>query len=134
MSQFFKFVLAGGFAALVNVVCRYLLNLYMSYEIAIVIAYLIAMTVAYILSRRYVFEKTPDGVVRESMKFALVNAVAIVLVWITSVGLARLIFPAIGFTWYADDIAHMIGVMVPAISSYVGHKYFTFKAAHDAEI
>lgn len=127
MSQFFKFVLTGGFSAIVNIIARYFLNLYISYEAAIIIAYLLAMTIAYILSRRYVFEKISDEFLYESIKFAMVNAIAIVLVWVTSVGLAQLVFPAIGFNWYSEDIAHIIGVMVPAVSSYVGHKYFTFR-------
>lgn len=126
MSQFLRFLLTGGFAALVNIGSRYVLNFVMPFEVAVIIAYLIAMVVAYVLARQFVFEKSETGTASESMRFALVNMAAIVIVWVTSVGLARFVFPAIGFTWYADDIAHAIGVALPAITSYFGHKYFTF--------
>jgi putative flippase GtrA len=52
--------------------------------------------------------------------------VALVQVWVVSVGLARLVFPAVGFTWHADDIAHLIGVTIPAVTSYFGHRHFSF--------
>lgn len=126
MSQFFRFLLTGGLAAVVNIGSRYLLDTLMPFEVAVIIAYLIAMVVAYFLARRFVFGKTEAGIATESMRFAIVNMVGICIVWITSVGLARFVFPAIGYTWYADDIAHTIGVAIPAVTSYVGHKYFTF--------
>jgi len=52
--------------------------------------------------------------------------VALGFVWVISVGLARVVFPAIGMTWHADDIAHLIGVLAPAVTSYVGHRFYTF--------
>jgi putative flippase GtrA len=62
------------------------------------------------------------------MRFALVNIAAIAQVWIVSVGLARFVFPAAGFTWHAETVAHVIGVAVPVFTSYVGHKRFSFAA------
>ncbi len=29
--------------------------------------------------------------------------------------------------WFADDIAHFIGVLSPALTSWLGHKKYTFK-------
>ena len=51
---------------------------------------------------------------------------ALGFVWAISVGLARIVFPAIAFTWHADDIAHLIGVLAPAATSYLGHRFYTF--------
>ena len=63
------------------------------------------------------------------MRFALVNAVAFAQVWIISVGLARLVFPAIGFAWDAETVAHVIGVVSPVATSYLMHKHFSFRHA-----
>ena len=61
----------------------------------------------------FVFGASGRSVASEAWRFTLVNLVSMALVWLISVGLARVIaFPAIGFTWYADDIAHFIGVLV----------------------
>jgi putative flippase GtrA len=63
----------------------------------------------------------------EYARFALVNAVAFAQVWLVSVGLARLVFPAIDFTWQAETVAHVIGVVSPIVTSYIGHKHFSFR-------
>ncbi len=128
--QFVRFLLTGGVAALVNLASRYILDIFVSFELAVALAYLFGMTTAYILARLFVFEASEDGIGSEFARFAAVNVVALVVVWLVSVGLARVLFPMIGFTWYADDIAHAVGVTVPAITSFIGHKYFTFRKAN----
>jgi putative flippase GtrA len=125
-SEFLKFLMTGGLAALANLASRYALNLVMPFEAAVVAAYLIGMTTAYILARLFVFQRSGRSVASEVRRFAIVNVVALVIVWLVSVGLARLLFPAVGFTWHADDIAHLIGVLSTAVSSYFGHRLYTF--------
>ena len=125
-TEFLKFLVTGGLAALVNVASRYALNLVMPFEVAVVVAYLIGMTTAYILARLFVFQRSDRSIGSEFRRFTLVNLVALVLVWVISVGLARFVFPALAFTWHADDIAHLIGVLAPAVSSYFGHRLYTF--------
>jgi putative flippase GtrA len=125
-SQFLRFLATGGFAALVNLACRYLLNKFMSFEAAVALAYLVGMTVAYVLARLFVFEASGRSRAAEFQRFALVNVFSLVLVWSISVGLAKFLFPAIGFTWHAEDVAHFIGVAAPAAASFVAHKFYTF--------
>ena len=124
--QFASFVVAGGIAAAVNIVSRYFLNFVMPYEVAIVVAYMLGLTTAFILNLRYVFDTERKGYSAKYLKFALVNVVALGQVWLVSVGLANYLFPAIGFTWYAHDVAHIIGVASPVITSFFAHKYFSF--------
>ena len=124
--QFLKFLVTGGIAALVNLLSRYALNHVMSFEAAVVLAYLLGMATAYLLARRFVFDASGRSVASEVRRFVLVNLVALGFVWVISVGLARVVFPAIGMTWHADDIAHLIGVLAPAVTSYVGHRFYTF--------
>ena len=126
--RFALFLFAGGTAALVNIVSRIAFNWLMPYEAAIIVAYLCGMTTAYLLNKHFVFAASGRGVASEYMRFALVNLAAIAQVWIVSVGLARFLFPAVGFTWHAETVAHVIGVVVPVFTSYVGHKRFSFAA------
>lgn len=121
-----RFVLAGGFAAGVNVVGRYLFDMVMSYSLAILVAYLLGMAIAFTLTRLFVFEPSRRSVTAQFLRFALVNVVAFLLVWGTSLTLADFIFPAIGMTWRSHDVAHVIGVAVPTVTSYFGHKHFSF--------
>jgi putative flippase GtrA len=125
--QFVLFLLTGGFAALVNIVSRIVLNLAMPYEVAIVLAYLCGMTVAFWLGRRFVFMPSGRAIADEYVRFGIVNMVGLAQVWIISVALARFVFPAIHFSFHADTVAHVIGVVAPVFTSYLGHKYFSFQ-------
>lgn len=125
-AQFVRFLVTGGLAALVNVVSRYLLNTVMIFEVAVVLAYLLGMLTAFVLMRSFVFGASQRVVGVELTRFAIVNCLALLLVWGTSVALHRFVFPAVGFTWHADTVAHAIGVAVPTITSYLGHRHFTF--------
>lgn len=124
--QFLKFLVAGGFAALVNMGSRYLLNRFMPFEVAVVVAYLAGFFTAYVLLRLFVFDPSGRSRRSEVRRFAIVNVFALGVVWVVSVGLARVVFPAIGFTWHANDVAHVLGVLAPAVTSYFGHRFYTF--------
>ena len=90
------------------------------------LAYIVGMTTAFILMRTFVFGASQRFVGVEAFRFVIVNLVALVLVWIISVSLHRWLFPEIGFTWQADTVAHVIGLSATVLTSYVGHRYFTF--------
>lgn len=124
--EFGRFLLTGGVAAGVNVLSRWALSHIMAYEAAVVFAYLAGMVTAYLLTRTFVFARSGRAVADEALRFALVNLVALAQVWVVSVGLARLVFPATGFDWHAEDVAHLIGVAIPAVTSYFGHRHFSF--------
>jgi putative flippase GtrA len=115
--QFIAFVVAGGIAAAANIGSRIVFSPVMGYEIAILLAYLCGMTVAYLLNKTFVFAASGRGIASEYVRF--------------SVGLARLIFPAVGFAWHGETAAHVIGVLVPVVTSYLGHKHFSFAAPAD---
>ena len=124
--RFVRFLAAGGFAALVNLVSRYLLTPLIGFEVSVVVAYLLGMAVAFTLFRTLVFGRSGASVATETYRFVIVNLVALTFVWAISVTLADVVFPAIGFRWHGEDIAHFIGTCVPAITSYIGHSNFTF--------
>lgn len=124
-----RFLLLGGFSAGVNVVARFVLQPLLGFEVAVAVAYVIGMVVAYNLFRIFVFGASERGVVSEAWRFTLVNLVSLALVWTISVGLARVVLPALNWTWHADDISHLIGVLSPAVTSWIGHKRYTFRGA-----
>jgi putative flippase GtrA len=125
-SAFLRFLLAGGLAAGVNIASRYVFNTVMPFEIAVVVAYLCGMTTAYVLSRAFVFEASGRSRWEEFGRFGLVNLLAAAQVWLVSVGLARYGLPAVNWTFHPHEIAHVIGVLFPVVSSYLAHKHFSF--------
>lgn len=127
--RFLMFLITGGFAALVNVVARVLLSNIMSFQFAVIVAYLIAMVTAYALSRWFVFEASGRSVTEELGKFAIVNLVAIIQVWLVTMASNYYVLPAIGWTFQRELVAHFIGVASPVFTSYLGHKHFSFRGA-----
>jgi putative flippase GtrA len=126
---FLRFLLVGGVAAAANWGSRFAFQQAMSFHWAVIAAYFVGMTTAYLLSRIFVFERSGRSMSAEAGRFALVNFFAAGLVWLISVGLAQVGFPAIGFTWHPEAVAHAIGVLSPAVSSYLAHRHFTFAKA-----
>jgi putative flippase GtrA len=124
--RFVRFLLTGGIAAGVNVVSRYFLSTVMDYRWSVIAAYLCGMTTAWILARAYVFEVSGRSRTGEYARFALVNLLAVAQVWVVSVGLAEYAFPALDFAWHPETVAHVIGVIVPVFTSYLGHRSFSF--------
>ena len=128
--QFWTFLLVGGLAAVVNWFSRIMFSAQgFPFEFAVVIAYIFGMATAYLLSRIYVFEKTGRSLGSEIWRFVLVNMVALLIVWIVSVSLERWILPQLNWTWRPAEVAHGIGILSPIISSYFGHRFFTFGKA-----
>jgi putative flippase GtrA len=128
--QFWTFLLVGGLAALVNWFSRIMFSAQgLPFEVAVVAAYIFGMATAYLLSRMFVFEKTGRSLAGEIWRFTLVNMVALVVVWVVSVSLERWILPAINWTWRSAEVAHGIGVLSPVVTSYFGHRFFTFGKA-----
>jgi len=125
--RFPKFLLAGGIAAAANIGSRWLLGHVMPYVPSIVVAYLIGMITAFVLNRAFVFEKGENRLHSQALWFTVVNIAAVLQTLVVSVVLADWFFPWIGFDFHAETVAHVIGVIVPVFTSYIGHKRLTFR-------
>ncbi|HYP03583.1 MAG TPA: GtrA family protein [Cyanobium sp.] len=125
--QFVLFLLTGGVAALVNVISRIGFSRFLSFELAVLAAYGIGMVTAYVLARQFVFRSSAITVRRSFAAFALVNLFAVLQTWIVSMGMRNWLLPLLGIVVLKDLIAHTIGVLVPVVSSYFGHKHISFR-------
>lgn len=124
---FIGFVIASGFAALVNIGSRIVLNHWMPFSAAIVVAYICGMITAFTLNRLFIFRETINPLHHQAFWFTVVNLAAVAQTLIVSLLLALWLFPAINFHWHVDTVAHAIGVAAPLITSFIGHKHLTFK-------
>lgn len=125
--QFLGFVMVGGVAAMVNVGSRIVLNRWMPYSAAIVVAYVCGMLTAFILNRLLVFRETVNPLHHQAFWFTIVNLAAVAQTLVVSLLFARWLFPAIGFHWHVDTVAHACGVVAPIVTSFIGHKRLTFR-------
>jgi putative flippase GtrA len=125
--QFVVFLLTGGFAALVNFGSRILYSHWMGYSAAILLAYLNGMITAFVLARLFVFRGGQSDMTRSALIFTAVNIVAVLQTWLISLLLAYELLPWLGVTRYVPEIAHATGVAFPVFTSYLGHKFWSFR-------
>jgi putative flippase GtrA len=123
----FRFVLAGMIAALANFAARIALSVFLPYSIAIVIAFLIGLGVAFVLNRKFVFEGASSRLRQQLFWFVVVNLIGLAQTLAVSLFLARVLLPLLSVTSYPEEIAHATGIVVPIFTSYLGHKYWTFR-------
>ncbi len=125
-NQFARFLAAGGAAALANFGSRFLFSEFMAFEYAVVLAFFVGLGSGYLLSRTYVFARSMHPVHVEMTYYVFVNLLALLQTWLLSVYLAKLLTPQLGMDW-GQAVAHLAGIMLPVITSYFGHRYFTFR-------
>ena len=128
--QFNKFLIVGGFSAIVNIGSRVFYSLYVGYIYAVFLAFLTALTTAFVLNKYQVFEKSiHKNWIIEYWYFLLVNIFGLLQTLVISILLIDYIFPQMNFEFYPEAVAHTLGVILPVFTSYFGHKYFSFRGA-----
>lgn len=125
--QFLRFLVAGGVAAGANFGSRFLFSLYFDYGVSVFFAYLVGMLVAFILMRGHVFDATQGSLLPQVAKFVGVNVLAVLQTLVISLLLARWVLPSIGINDHAEALGHLVGVLVPVVTSYFFHKFYTFR-------
>ena len=125
--QFLRFLLAGGIAASTNFGSRFIFSIFFTYSLSVFFAYLVGMLVAFLLMRGHVFNANQGSLAPQIAKFAGVNVLAVLQTLAISLILARWILPSLGVTDHAEALAHLVGVLIPVVTSYFGHKFLTFR-------
>lgn len=126
-SQFMRFLLASGFAAIVNVGSRIVLSQWLPYVPAIVLAFCLGLMTAFCLNKFFVFNASRNRLHHQFMWFVTINLAAVVQTVAVSLVTAHWLLPALHIDFHNETVAHAIGVMVPAITSYIGHKRLSFR-------
>lgn len=125
--EFLRFLIAGGIAAGANFGSRFVFSMFLDYGFAVFFAYLVGMLVAFLLMRGHVFDAKSGPLAPQVAKFVGVNLVAVLQTLVISLVLARWLLPSLGIVEHAEALAHLVGVLVPVVTSYFGHKLLTFR-------
>ncbi|MBU2741636.1 GtrA family protein [Acidithiobacillus albertensis] len=125
--QFLTFILTGGFAAAVNFGSRFIYNIFVDFPMAVTLAYLTGMVTAFVLFRIFVFQMSSHSTSKSAVIFVTVNAFSFAQAWGVSMALAYHLLPAMGIYQYDKAIASAVGISVPVFTSFIAHKYFTFR-------
>lgn len=127
LAEFMTFLALGTMAAITNLVVRYLLDFIMPFELAVVLAYITDMVAAFVLFRHGVFGNPGTPMRRQVIRFVRVNVLGLALTWAVSTLMACFVLPAVGWTFHAFEVAHLIGVAAPTFSSYFLYRLYTFR-------
>jgi len=125
--EFILFVVCSGISAVVNFFVRIILTVYIEYAIAIVLAYICGIIVSFTLNKIFVFNIRTGNIHKQLGKFIIINFSGVCITLFLSLLFRNVIFPFIGFTFYVNEFAHVIGLSFTAFTSFLGHKYFSFK-------
>lgn len=125
--QFLHFLIAGGIAAAVNFCVGFSLSGLLPFHGDIIAGHLSGMVVAFILFGRKVFEESSNKQATQVLIFVAVNAAAMTQTYVVYYLLVHMVFSHLESVVYADVIARAIAIITPIFTSFLGHKYFTFR-------
>ena len=126
-NEIYRFLLAGGFAALVNIFSRIIFSNFFSYKLSIIFAFFLGLSTGYLLMRNFVFNLKKNLIFNQIIRFILINILALIQTLFISICFKYLLNIFFWNNGLADLIAHLIGVLFPVLTSYFAHKYYTFK-------
>lgn len=122
-----RFLAAGGLAAAANILSRIGFSQWVALPLAVALAYVVGMAVAFVLMRGHVFSRGQASMPRQIVTFALVNVAAVLQTLLVTLLLADAVLPWAGMRSHVDLTAHVVGVCVPIVTSFLGHKRWTFR-------
>jgi energy-coupling factor transport system substrate-specific component len=121
-----RFLLCGGFAALVNWAARIALSSALPFEAAVGLAYVIGMTVGFLLYRTVVWADREGTLGHQLASFVLVNAGSAIVVFGFAIGMRNVAQLFVGPSEWVDAAAHGLAIGAGAVANFVGHRAFTF--------
>jgi putative flippase GtrA len=122
-----RFLVAGGFATLVNWLVRFPLDVVMPYAGAVAFAAVAHMVCSFMLYRSWVFPGSRRRIAEQIRDFALVNLVGMAVTVGVSVFLRQIMVSLAAEPVMAGACAHIIGIASGAVAGYLGHGRVTFK-------
>ncbi|HHF7364950.1 TPA: GtrA family protein [Legionella bozemanae] len=123
--QFIAFLMAGVIAVIVNFCSRILYSYSFSFSTSIILAYVTGMVVSFILTKFFVFKASQQTFTRSIIFFILINLIGMSQTLLVSLLFAHYFLPAMDIK--SLEIAHAIGLASPTFTTYLGHKFLTFR-------
>lgn len=123
----FRFLLAGGSAALLNWLIRFPLSSFMPYAAAVSVATAIGMVAGFFLYKHLVFQATLRPLWLQIRDFIGVNIVAGVVTVLSALILSNGPWWPDAYKHFAPGASHLAGIGIGAVVNFFGHKLFTFR-------
>jgi putative flippase GtrA len=125
--QFSFFLISGAFASLLNWSSRFLFSQFFDFQTSIVLAFLVGLLSGFILMRLFVFKESQNSIQSQALRYFTINMLALAQTFTISILMLNILQMYIEGKAIAEAISHAMGIVVPVFTSYLGHKYFTFR-------
>jgi putative flippase GtrA len=123
-----RFILSGIVSALANIGTVRLARFVLSYDLALVVGIVVALAVSFALTKLFAFgSKSWSRAPGQAVRFLIVFLSGCVLYWAVAVTVNRL---GIGYGLsgvVAETAGIIVGGGVMMVSSYFGHRFFTYR-------
>ena len=128
IGEFARFFVVGVTATVANIIAVWFARFFVSIEIALLVGIAAGVTISFILSKLFAFaSRSWERAGGEAVRFLIVYAVSCVIYWGVAVVCGRFIL----VHGVAPQTAEMGGVLFGAgtmmLTSYFGHRFFTYR-------
>ncbi|MEE7505045.1 GtrA family protein [Methylobacterium sp. C33D] len=123
-----RFLFAGGFAAGVSWLARFLFSTVMPYAAAVAAATATGMVIGFIAYRSLVFPDSRRPLLAQLCGFLVVNLIGGAVTVAVATFTCDQILSPLGLG-AAAPASHAIGIAAGAVANYLGHKSITFRTA-----
>jgi putative flippase GtrA len=132
-SEFARFVLTGIAAASGNLAVTWLARLYESFEISLLAGIAAGLAISFALSKWFAFgSRSWRRAGREVPRFLIVYAVSSATYWVIAVVIGWVLLSHGLSTKAAEICGILIGAGTMTLTSYFGHRLFTYRTYRSA--
>ena len=126
--EFARFVVVGVLATLGNIATVLIARFFMTFEFSLVAGIVVGLSISFLLSKLFAFESRSWAVVSgEAARFLVVYSASVVLYWGAAVAFARLAVAQGALREMAEMGGVLIGAGMMTLTSYFGHRFFTYR-------
>lgn len=128
-----RFIVTGAAATFGNIAAVGLARLYESFEISLLVGIAAGITISFTLSKWFAFgSRSWSRTGGEAARFLIVYSVGCAAYWAVAVVMGRLLL-ANGLTSKAAEMwGILIGAGTMTLTSYFGHRFFTYRTYRSA--
>lgn len=125
-----RFLLAGGLATAGNLAAVWAAGIFMSFKLSLLVGIGVGMTISFFATKIFAFRArdwSRSG--HEAGRFLLVYGIGLVLYWSTALVAKGFLIKAGLSDVAAESAAVIVGAGVMLVTSYFGHRFFTYSSA-----
>ena len=127
-----RFVVAGGAATVGNVATVAIARTMLSYSAALVCGVVTGMTLSFLLSKFFAFRaRTWSRARGEAGRFLIVYGFGVLIYYVTAIQVRATLVGFQAAPATADIAGVLVGAGLMTVSSYFGHRFFTYRTNRD---